>query len=148
MSMVYKSFRVLMSQNVYQYISQYLLCILDYEHLKQNKKKRCWLSGFWCIFQTWSFRAYTHALPLQTTMSLTKEQCEEFWKIADKNGDGSLTVHELAAALKHYAPRNPPPGYKPPTNQDVVVRIWIYNPTAVYCAENGKNGFSPSKLHV
>lgn len=38
--MVYKSFRVLMSQNVYQYISQYLLCILDYEHLKQNNNKK------------------------------------------------------------------------------------------------------------
>lgn len=37
-------------------------------------------------------------------MSLTKEQCEEFWGIADKNGDGELTIQELAAAARQYRP--------------------------------------------
>lgn len=37
-------------------------------------------------------------------MSLTKEQCEEFWAIADTNKDGKLTVQELAKAARKYRP--------------------------------------------
>ena len=35
-------------------------------------------------------------------MSLTPEQCEEFWNLADKDGDGVLSISELAAALRQY----------------------------------------------
>lgn len=37
-------------------------------------------------------------------MSLTPAQCEDFWKIADRNGDGELTIQELAAAVRQYKP--------------------------------------------
>ncbi|KAH3721847.1 hypothetical protein DPMN_064795 [Dreissena polymorpha] len=35
-------------------------------------------------------------------MSLTQEQCETFWKSADINVDGFLTIQELAVALRGY----------------------------------------------
>ncbi|KAL4222868.1 hypothetical protein ACF0H5_018908 [Mactra antiquata] len=37
-------------------------------------------------------------------MSMTKEQCDEFWCAADVNNDGSITVHELAAAVRKLKP--------------------------------------------
>jgi hypothetical protein len=37
-------------------------------------------------------------------MSLTPEQCEDFWRIADRNGDGVLSIQELAAAARKYRP--------------------------------------------
>lgn len=37
-------------------------------------------------------------------MALTKTQYEEFWRIADKNNDGQLSLLELAAALRKYRP--------------------------------------------
>jgi len=54
-------------------------------------------------------------------MSLTQQQCDDFWASADKNGDGKLTIQELAAAVRQYVPQNPPPNYRAPTSQDVVV---------------------------
>ncbi|KAL3831407.1 hypothetical protein ACJMK2_023158 [Sinanodonta woodiana] len=35
-------------------------------------------------------------------MSLTPEQCEQFWTYADANGDGILTIHELKAGLHSF----------------------------------------------
>ncbi|KAK3588128.1 hypothetical protein CHS0354_012185 [Potamilus streckersoni] len=35
-------------------------------------------------------------------MSLTPEQCEQFWTYADADGDGSLTIHELKAGLHKF----------------------------------------------
>ncbi|XP_045169806.2 calmodulin-4-like [Mercenaria mercenaria] len=35
-------------------------------------------------------------------MSLTAEQCEDFWAKADANGDGQLTIQELARAVRKY----------------------------------------------
>lgn len=32
-------------------------------------------------------------------MSLTSEQCEEFWAIADVNGDGNVSIQELKKAI-------------------------------------------------
>ncbi|KAH3721560.1 calmodulin-like protein 3 [Dreissena polymorpha] len=40
-------------------------------------------------------------------MSLTQEQCETFWNSADKNGDGFLTIQELAVALSLRGYRDP-----------------------------------------
>lgn len=37
-------------------------------------------------------------------MALTQSQLEEFWKVADKNNDGKLTVWELINAIKSYRP--------------------------------------------
>lgn len=34
--------------------------------------------------------------------TLTPQEAEEFWGIADKNGDGNLSIHEMKAALKTY----------------------------------------------
>lgn len=41
---------------------------------------------------------------LKMSKSLTHEQCEQFWKLADTNGDGVLTIQELAAAARKYRP--------------------------------------------
>ncbi|XP_045168578.1 uncharacterized protein LOC123531567 [Mercenaria mercenaria] len=35
-------------------------------------------------------------------MKLTREQIEEFWRNADKNQDGKLTVQEIQLAIKRY----------------------------------------------
>ncbi|XP_052803308.1 uncharacterized protein LOC128239121 [Mya arenaria] len=48
-------------------------------------------------------------------MSLTKQECEDFWSKADKNGDGQLTIQELDKALRSILP----PG-KGPSSKDVV----------------------------
>ena len=38
--------------------------------------------------------------------TLTLQEAEEFWCLADKNGDGELSIHELKAALKTYIQRS------------------------------------------
>ncbi|KAL4222619.1 hypothetical protein ACF0H5_018660 [Mactra antiquata] len=38
-------------------------------------------------------------------MSLTQKQCEEFWALADRDGDGELSIQELKEAVKRYNPR-------------------------------------------
>jgi len=56
-------------------------------------------------------------------MSLTPEQCEQFWSAADRNGDGYLTIQELAAALQGFRPAGAPASYKGPSSKDVAVSV-------------------------
>jgi hypothetical protein len=35
-------------------------------------------------------------------MALTTKQIDEFWRLADANNDGKLTVQELARAVRKY----------------------------------------------
>ncbi|WAQ94356.1 hypothetical protein MAR_006827 [Mya arenaria] len=53
-------------------------------------------------------------------MSLTKQECEDFWSKADKNGDGQLTIQELDKALRSILP----PG-KGPSSKDVVIEAVV-----------------------
>ncbi|KAH3721552.1 calmodulin-A-like [Dreissena polymorpha] len=47
-------------------------------------------------------------------MAFTQDECDAFWNNADKNGDGELTIQELAAALKEF--RSPGGA---PTDRDI-----------------------------
>lgn len=72
-------------------------------------------------------------------MSLTAEQCDEFWSIADKNGDGELTVHELAAAIKLYQPSHPGKNYRPPTQKDIAVSKSVKTHTCAHTCSRTHN---------
>ncbi|WAQ94652.1 hypothetical protein MAR_007123 [Mya arenaria] len=57
-----------------------------------------------------------HRFTTDKSVFSRKQECEDFWSKADKNGDGQLTIQELDKALRSILP----PG-KGPSSKDVVL---------------------------
>ncbi|KAK3588125.1 hypothetical protein CHS0354_012182 [Potamilus streckersoni] len=57
-------------------------------------------------------------------MSLTPEQCEQFWTCADANKDGSLTIHELKAGLQKFLTQKKKEGEVKCIPDSVIVEIF------------------------